>query len=98
MKQPNYQPRQDALNVLPGDMKLAATLLDCCDYATFRARTAMYSNDLAEAERWVKEFLRCKHDLDKLVERKKEHDKLVRLVEEMQRNGIDVSIVARMDK
>ncbi|WP_061567659.1 hypothetical protein [Geobacillus stearothermophilus] len=88
--------RQDALNVLPGDMKLAATLLDCCDYATFRARTAMYSNDLAEAERWCKEFLRCKRDLDKLVERKKEHDKLVRLVEEMQRNGVDVSIVARM--
>ncbi|AKM19837.1 hypothetical protein GARCT_02586 [Geobacillus sp. 12AMOR1] len=96
MKQPNYQPRQDALNVLPGDMKLAAQLLDCCDYSLFRARTAMYSNDLAEAERWVKEFIRCKRDLDKLVERKKEHDKLVRLVEEMQRNGIDVSIVARL--
>ncbi|KYD28079.1 hypothetical protein [Geobacillus stearothermophilus] len=95
MKQPNYQPRQDALNVLPGDMKLAAQLLDCCDYATFRARTAMYANDLAEAERWCKELLRCKRDLDKLVERKKEHDKLVQIVEEMQRNGIDVSIVAR---
>lgn len=83
------------MNVLPGDMQRAAQLLDCCDYATFRARTAMYSNDLAEAERWCKEFLRCKRDLDKLVERKKEHDKLVQLIEEMQRNGIDVSIVAR---
>lgn len=96
MNQPNYQTRQDALNVLPGDMKLAATLLDCCDYATFRARAAMYSNNLAEAERWCKEFLRCKRDLDKLIERKKDHDKLVRLVEEMQRNGVDVSIVARL--
>ncbi|MBW7642588.1 hypothetical protein K1I45_05880 [Geobacillus thermoleovorans] len=96
MNQPNYQTRQDALNVLPGDMKLAAQLLDCCDYATFRARTAMYSNDLAEAERWCKEFLRCKRDLDKLIERKQEHDKLIRLIEEMQRHGIDVSIVARV--
>ncbi|MGG2988701.1 hypothetical protein ABEO46_06215 [Geobacillus stearothermophilus] len=96
MNQPNYQSRQDALNVLPGDMKLATQLLDCCDYATFRARTAMYANDLAEAERWCKEFLRCKRDLDKLIERKKDHDKLVQIVEEMQRMGIDVSIVARM--
>ncbi|NNU85319.1 hypothetical protein ETC05_16395 [Geobacillus sp. BMUD] len=95
MNQPNYQTRQDTLHVLPGDMKLATQLLDCCDYATFRARTAMYSNDLAEAERWAKEFLRCKRDLDKIIERKQEHDKLVRLIEEMQRNGIDVSIVAR---
>ncbi|WJQ02906.1 hypothetical protein QT236_12765 [Geobacillus stearothermophilus] len=97
MKQINYQTdRQDALNVLPGDMKLAAQLLDCCDYATFRARAAMYSNDLTEAERWVNEFLRCKRDLDKLIERKKEHDKLVQIVEEMQRRGLDISIVARM--
>lgn len=96
MNQPNYQTRQDTLHVLPGDMKLAAQLLDCCDYSLFRARTAMYSNDLAEAERWVKEFLRCKRDLDKLIERKKDHDKLVQIVEEMQRMGIDVSIVARM--
>lgn len=96
MKQINYQTnRQDALNVLPGDMKLAATLLDCCDYATFRARTAMYSNDLAEAERWCKEFLRCKRDLDELVKRKEEHDRLVEIVEVMREKGIDIAIVMR---
>ncbi|MGG3893144.1 hypothetical protein [Geobacillus stearothermophilus] len=88
--------RQDALNVLPGDMKLAAQLLDCCDYCLARARAAQFGRDLNEAEKWVKEFLRCKRDLDKLIERKKDHDKLVQIVEEMQRMGIDVSIVARM--
>lgn len=83
------------MNVLPGDMQRAAQLLDCCDYCLARARVAQFGRDLNEAERWVKEFLRCKRDLDKLIERKQEHDKLVRLIEEMQRNGIDVSIVAR---
>ncbi|ODA18200.1 hypothetical protein A5N86_05890 [Geobacillus thermoleovorans] len=87
--------RQDALNVLPGDMQRAAKLLDCCDYATFRARTAMYSNDLAEAERWVHEFLRCKRDLDELVKRKEEHDKLLQVVEMMKERGIDIAFIMR---
>lgn len=83
------------MNVLPGDLQHANELLGCCDYCLARARVAQFGRDLNEAEKWVKEFLRCKRDLDKLIERKQEHDKLVQIVEEMQRNGIDVSIVAR---
>ena len=84
------------MNVLPGDLQHANELLECCDYCLARARVAQFGRDLDEAEKWAKEFLRCKRDLDKLIERKKDHDKLVRLVEEMQRNGVDVSIVARL--
>jgi len=51
------------------------------------------NNRLDEAEQWAKEFLRCKKDLDELVKRKEEHDRLVQLVETMKERGIDIMIV-----
>ncbi|EZP75042.1 hypothetical protein H839_16118 [Parageobacillus genomosp. 1] len=83
------------MNVLPGDMKRAAELLDCCDYCLARARVAQFGRDLDEAEKWVKEFLRCKRDLDELVRRKEEHDKLLQVVEMMKERGIDIAIIMR---
>lgn len=83
------------MNVLPQDRQLAEKLWECSCIYLDRARVEWIRNRRDEAERWVKEFLRCKRDLDKLIERKQEHDKLVQIAEEMQRHGIDVSIVAR---
>jgi hypothetical protein len=88
------------MNVLPGDMKLAAELYECCKYSLFRARIEMFSDDsveekLEQAERWVKEFLRCKRDLDELVRRKEEHDKLLQVVEMMKERGVDIAIIMR---
>jgi hypothetical protein len=83
------------MNVLPGDMQRAAQLLDCCDYCLARARVAQFGRDLDEAEKWVKEFLRCKRDLDELVRRKEEHDRLVQVVEMMKEKGIDIAIIMR---
>ena len=83
------------LNVLPGDMRLAAALYECCHSSLNRARFELHREDFNEAERWAKEFLRCKRDLDELVRKKEEHDKLVQLVETMKERGIDVAIIMR---
>lgn len=89
------------MNVLKGDKEFATELVQCCDYSLFRARTAFFNRSLdihgrlEEAEKWVKEFLRCKRDLDELVARKQERDRLVEIVEVMREKGIDISIVIR---
>jgi hypothetical protein len=83
------------MNVLPGDLQHANELLECCDYCLARARVAQFGRDLNEAEKWVKEFLRCKRDLDELVRRKEEHDKLLQVVEMMKERGVDIAIIMR---
>jgi hypothetical protein len=81
------------LNVLPGDMKLAAQLYECCYSCLERARMELRRDNIEEADRWVKEFQRCKRDLDKLIKRKEEHDRLVEMVHELQRRGINLAII-----
>jgi len=83
------------MNVLPGDMKLATKLYECCYSCLERARMGLKRDNLEEADRWVKEYQRCKRDLDKLVRRKKEHDRLVQIVHDMQKKGVDLTIVER---
>ena len=89
------------MNVLKGDKELATELVQCCDYSLFRARTAFFDRSLdihgrlEEAEKWVKEFLRCKRDLDELVRRKEEHDKLLQVVEMMKERGVDIAFIMR---
>jgi phosphoserine phosphatase len=83
------------MNVLSGDLQHANELLECCDYCFARARVAQFGRDLDEAEKWVKEFLRCKRDLDELLRRKEEHDKLLQVVEMMKECGVDIAIITR---
>jgi hypothetical protein len=83
------------MNVLSGDLQHANELLECCDYCLARARVAQFGRDLDEAEKWVKEFLRCKRDLDELLRRKEEHDKLLQVVEMMKECGVDIAIITR---
>lgn len=83
------------MNVLPGDLQHANELLECCDYCLARARGAQFGRDLDEAEKWVKEFLRCKRDLDELIRKKEEHDKLVQVVEMMKARGVDIAVIVR---
>jgi hypothetical protein len=83
------------MNVLEQDKKLAEKLWECgCIYLD-RARVAWVSARFDDVERWAKEFLRCKRDLDKLIKRKKEHDRLVQLVETMKERGIDIAVIVR---
>ena len=89
------------MNVLREDKELANELVQCCDYSLFRARTAFFNRSLdihgrlEEAEKWVKEFLRCKRDLDELIKRKEEHDRLMEVIEMMKEKGIDIAIITR---
>lgn len=91
------------MNVLREDKELANELVQCCDYSLFRARTAFLDRSLdihgrlAEAERWMTEFQRCKRDLDELIKRKEEHDRLVEIVETMREKGIDIAVIARKE-
>jgi hypothetical protein len=83
------------VNVLPGDMKLAAQLYECCYSCLERARMELKRDNLEEADRWVKEYQRCKRDLDELIRKKEEHDQLVQFVETMKERGIDIMLVMR---
>jgi Holliday junction resolvase RusA-like endonuclease len=58
--------------VLSKDLRLATNLYECCYSCLNRARMEFYRDNLDEAERWVKEFERCKRDLDELIKRKKD--------------------------
>jgi hypothetical protein len=83
------------MNVLPQDRELAEKLWECgCIYLD-RARVEWINNRLDEAERWVKEFLHCKRDLDELIKRKEEHDKLLQVVEMMKKRGVDIAFIVR---
>jgi glycine/D-amino acid oxidase-like deaminating enzyme len=83
------------MNVLPQDRQLAEKLWECgCIYLD-RARVEWINNRLDEAERWAEEFLRCKRDLDELIKRKEEHDKLLQVVELMKERGVDVAFIVR---
>jgi hypothetical protein len=83
------------MNVLPKDENLALKLKNCCQLSLHRALSAAMMDRIDEAERWVKEFERCKRDLDELIKRKKEHDQLVQLVETMKEHGVDIAIIMR---
>ncbi|NUK29489.1 hypothetical protein HT574_05080 [Parageobacillus sp. VR-IP] len=83
------------MNVLPQDRQLAEKLWECGCLYIDRARVEWINNRLDEAERWAEEFLRCKRDLDELIRKKQEHDKLLQVVEMMKEKGIDIAIVMR---
>jgi hypothetical protein len=83
------------MNVLPKDENLALKLKNCCQLSLHRALSAAMMDRIDEAERWVKEFLRCKRDLDELIKRKEEHDRLMEVVETMKERGIDIAFIVR---
>ncbi|KQC47070.1 hypothetical protein AP057_13820 [Geobacillus sp. Sah69] len=85
------------MNVLPGDMERGASLLEHCKFYVSRAYMELQQGDVDAADRWVEEYQRCRRELDELLRRKEEHDKLVQLVEVMKERGIDIAIVMRKE-
>ncbi|MCG6183293.1 hypothetical protein H1215_18650 [Anoxybacillus sp. LAT_38] len=83
------------MNVLERDRELAEKLVNFGALCLLQARLEWLHDQLDGAEKWAEEFLRCKRDLDELVRKKEEHDKLVQLVEVMKERGIDIAIVMR---
>jgi hypothetical protein len=83
------------MNVLPQDRELTEKLWECgCIYLN-HARAAWVSAHFDQAERWAEEFFRCKRDLDELIKRKEEHDKLLQVVEMMKERGVDIAVILR---
>lgn len=66
--------------VLNEDFKLAKALYECCYSCLNRAQLELKRGNLEEANRWVTEFQRCKRDLDKLIDRKKQFDNMKGIV------------------
>ncbi|ANB62274.1 hypothetical protein [Anoxybacteroides amylolyticum] len=83
------------MNVLEKDRQLAEKIMEFGALCLHQARLEWLHDQFDEAEKWAKEFLRCKRDLDELIRQKKRHDELVRLVETMKERGIDVMLVMR---
>lgn len=78
------------MNVLEQDRKLADRLWGCGSIYLDRARVAWVNGQFDNADRWIKEYQRCKSDLDELIKRKKVHDQLVEIAQMMDELGIDV--------
>ncbi|MDZ7370228.1 MAG: hypothetical protein ONB12_03555 [candidate division KSB1 bacterium] len=85
--------RQDALNVLPGDMEHGSRLLEHCKFYLSRAYLELEHGDLQSAGRWVEEYQRCRRELDELLRRKEEHDRLVELIATLQERGINITTI-----
>jgi hypothetical protein len=83
------------MNLLPGDMEHGSELLEHCKFYLSRAYLELQNGCLAEADRWIEEYRRCRQELDELIKRKEEHDKLLQVVEMMKARGIDIAIIMR---
>ncbi len=83
------------MNVLEQDKKLAEKIWEFGCTCLDKARVEWINNRLDEAERWVDEFKRCKRDLDELIRKKEEHDRLMEFVSEMQKKGINLALIVR---
>jgi hypothetical protein len=82
-----------ASSVLPEDFKMAKNLYECCYSFLNRAQLELNKDHIGEAERLVNEFQRCKKDLDKLIDKKKQHDKMHRLAADLKGNGIKIAVI-----
>ncbi|MEK4606578.1 hypothetical protein [Geobacillus sp. FSL W8-1251] len=81
------------MNVLPGDIEHGASLLEHCKFYVSRAYMELQQGDVDAADRWVEEYQRCRRELDELIKRKEEHDKLLQVVEMMKERGVDIAII-----
>jgi hypothetical protein len=83
------------MNVLPQDKERALQIYRCCSLYLDRARFELQCYNFDAAEYWVREFEKCKRDLDELIKQKEEHDKLIQVVELVKEKGIDIAIIMR---
>lgn len=81
------------MKVLPDDIKMARQLYECCCSCLERARLELRRDKLSEADNWITEYSRAKRDLDKLIKKKEERDRLELLVEELRNQGFDAMLI-----
>ena len=81
--------------VLPQDFKLAKDLYECCYSCLNRAQLELKRENIDDAERWVTEYNRCKRDLDKLIVKKTNHEKMILLADDLRSSGVDVTVIEK---
>lgn len=87
---------ENMFSVLPEDIKLAKALYECCYSCLNRAQLELNQENLDEADRWVQEFQRCKRDLDKLIDRKKQFDNMKKVAKVFHKNNVDIDSFLRV--
>ncbi|MGY3716750.1 hypothetical protein ACWE42_14625 [Sutcliffiella cohnii] len=80
--------------VLSQDISQATNLIECCLSCLNRVRMEFQRGNLDECERWLKEFDRCKRDLDGLMTKKQVKDKMERLAKDLTERGYNVEIIS----
>lgn len=83
------------MNVLPGDIEHGASLLEHCKFYVSRAYMELQQGDVDAADRWIEEYRRCRRELEELLRRKEEHDRLVELIATLQERGINITAIIR---
>lgn len=81
------------MNFLPSDMERGASLLEHCKFYVSRAYLELEHGDLQAADSWIEEYRRCRRELEELLRRKEEHDRLVELIATLQERGINITTI-----
>ncbi|EKN67844.1 hypothetical protein P9E76_01710 [Schinkia azotoformans] len=81
--------------VLPADRNLAYQLEECSIACLRNAYVYRMTGDRETAARWMEEARRCERDLDKLIQKKQERDRLEEVVKDLKARGILCEIVRR---
>lgn len=84
--------------VLSQDRELAEKIVRGFKFCLDRADKEIQKGNIDLADFWVGEYLRCKRDLDKLIEKKKQHDKYQDLVNKLSSKGVNIGIILRKVK
>ncbi|MGP9043370.1 hypothetical protein [Cytobacillus kochii] len=82
--------------VLPNDFEKASALNECCLSCLNRARLELSRDNIDDADRWVTEYHRCKRDLDKLISKRKQYNKMLLLSKDLKRKGIKVEVIKKL--
>lgn len=81
------------MNLLPGDLEHGNSLLEHCKFYLSRAYLELEHGDVQSADRWIEEYRRCRRELEELLRRKEEHDRLVELIATLQERGINITTI-----
>ena len=79
----------------PKDLRSALLEYKAAKACIARMEEKLTTGDLKEAKLTAVDFLNSLTELEKLLKRKENHDRLVQTVEDLAKRGIDISLVTR---
>lgn len=81
---------------LEKDLPIAEAHYRCCWTCLYKAEIAMAVNDFEMAEARMIDFQRSLDELKKLKQRKQQYDRMKALVQELNKQGVNIEKVARI--